>query len=202
MTEPPHSPLRRFAIALVRLPLLALVTIYFLIDDVVLAAIRPIVAWAAELRLFTRMKLWLDGLSAPATLVLFLVPFVVLEPFKIGALVLLAKGQMVIGGTMLATSHLLSIVLVERLFHATRDKLLTIRWFAWTYGRVMAVYDWSVGRLRATRAWIVVAAAMRRLRLTVRVTWSRVKRMLAPLVATVKAGAFALLGWLRRAVAR
>lgn len=202
MTEPPHSPLRRFAIALVRLPLLVLVTIYFLIDDVVLAAIRPIVAWAAELRLFTRMKLWLDGLSAPATLVLFLVPFVVLEPFKIGALVLLAKGQMVIGGTMLATSHLLSIVLVERLFHATRDKLLTIRWFAWTYGRVMAVYDWSVGRLRATRAWIVVAAAMRRLRLTVRVTWSRVKRMLAPLVATVKAGAFALLGWLRRAVAR
>ncbi len=202
MTEPPHSPLRRFAIALVRLPLLVLVTIYFLIDDVVLAAIRPIVAWAAELRLFTRMKLWLDGLSAPATLVLFLVPFVVLEPFKIGALVLLAKGQMVIGGTMLATSHLLSIVLVERLFHATRDKLLTIRWFAWTYGRVMAVYDWSVGRLRATRAWIVVAAAMRRLRLTVRVTWSRVKRMLAPVVAPVKAGAFALLGWLRRAVAR
>lgn len=202
LTEDLRSLLRRSALALARLPLLVVVTVYFLIDDVVLASIRPIVAWAAELRLFTRMKAWLDGLSAPATLVLFLVPFVVLEPFKIGALILLAKGQMMIGGTMLATSHLLSIVLVERLFHATRDKLLTIRWFAWTHTRVMAAYDWSVGRLKATRAWIVVATTMRRLRLTVRFAWTRMKPVFAPLAAAVKATALAFLGWLKRAVAR
>ena len=126
MTEDLAHTLRRLGAALARLPLLVLVTIYFLIDDVVLAAIRPLVARLAELRLFTRIAAWLDRLPPYPTLILFLVPFAVLEPFKIAALVLLAKGQLAVGGTMLAVSHLLSIVLVERLFHATRAKLLTI----------------------------------------------------------------------------
>ncbi len=187
MSEDLRATLRRFALALLRLPLLIFATIYFLIDEVVLAAIRPIVAWAAELRLFTRFAAWLDGLAPYPTLILFLVPFAVLEPFKIGALVLLAQGKLVIGGTMLATSHLLSIVLVERLFHATRDKLLTIAWFATIYGWVSALYDWSLGRLKATAAWRIAAEALRRLRAGLRIGSAVVRRRLGPIVRMVRA---------------
>lgn len=157
----PRHPLLR---ALWRVPLLVAATIYFLIDDVVLAAVRPIIARLAELRLFARMGEAIHRLPPYPTLVLFLVPFVVLEPFKLWALWLIGTGRLASGAAMLAVSHLVSIVLVERLFHATRDKLLSIGWFATVYGRVSALYDWSLGRLRATSAWRIAAATLARLR--------------------------------------
>lgn len=151
--SPPPSTLRRLARVVLRLPALVAVAIYFLIDDVVLAAFRPLVAWASGLRLFLRLALVLRRLPPYPTLILFLVPFVVLEPFKVGGLWLMATGRFRAGLIMLVVAHVLSIVLVERLFHATREKLLTIGWFAWVYGRVMRLYDWSLGRLRETAAW-------------------------------------------------
>jgi hypothetical protein len=159
--QKPRHPIVR---ALLRLPLLVAATIYFLIDDVVLAAFRPVFAALAELRLFARLGEALHRLPPYPTLFVFLVPFVVLEPFKLWGLWLLGTGRFSAGATMLAVAHLSSIVLVERLFHATRDKLLTIGWFAWTYTRVMALYDWSLGRLRATAAWRAASAMVRRIR--------------------------------------
>lgn len=172
---PRHPWLR----AVLRLPLFLAATVYFLIDDVVLAAVRPIVARLAALRLFARMAEAIERLPPYPTLVLFLVPFVVLEPFKLWALWLLGTGRLAAGATMLAVSHLASIVLVERLFHATRDKLLTIPWFARVHGWVSALYDWSLGRLRATAAWRFAAATLHRLRQTLRL-------VLAPLRAALR----------------
>lgn len=177
--RPLPRPLRR----LLRWPALVLVAIYFLIDDVVLAAVRPLVAAVAELRPFVRLAALLDRLPPYPTLILFLVPFAVLEPVKIGGLWLMATGHFQIGVITLAAAHLLSIVVVERLFHATRDKLLTIPWFAWSYGKVMALYDWSVGRLKATEAWRRAAATLHaaRLRLRAAVAAIRASRMVATL---------------------
>ncbi len=172
MTDPDHptnaAAHRPWLRALGRPLLLVAATIYFLVDDVVLAAVRPIVARLAAMRLFARLGEALHRLPPYPTLVLFLIPFVVLEPFKLWGLWLLGTGHFTSGATMLAAAHLTSIVLVERLFHATRDKLLTIGWFARTYHWVMGLYDWSVGRLRATPAWRFAAAALLRLRGTMR----------------------------------
>jgi hypothetical protein len=48
-------------------------------------------------------------------------------------------------------------VLVERLFHLTRDKLMRIPAFAWAYGKFAQVSAW----LRATEAWRMVRALSR-----------------------------------------
>ena len=159
LSSPPPAA-RSWIARVLRLPALVLVAIYFLIDDVVLAAFRPIVAWAADLRIMLRFAVILRHLPPYPTLILFLVPFVVLEPFKLFGLWMMATGRFAPGLATLAVAHVASIVLVERLFHATRDKLLAIGWFAWGYGRVMRLYDWSMGRLRATLAWRQAAAAI------------------------------------------
>ncbi|MBV5266057.1 hypothetical protein [Pinisolibacter aquiterrae] len=173
---PPRPTLwRRGLRAALRLPALVLVAIYFLIDDVVLAAFRPLVAWASGLRLFLRFAVFLRRLPPYPTLVLFLVPFAVLEPFKIVGLWLMATGRFTPGLITLAVAHILSIVLVERLFHATRDKLLTIPWFAWGYVRVMRLYDWSLGRLRATEAWRRAERALRAIRAGLRAAIERAR---------------------------
>lgn len=161
---------------LLRLPALALVAIYFLIDDVVLAAARPIVAWAAELRVMLRFAVFLRRLPPYPTLVLFLVPFAVLEPFKILGLWMMATGHFRPGLLTLAVAHVLSIVLVERLFQATRAKLLTIPWFAWVWARVTWLYDWSVGRLKATAAWRRAAATLRAMKTRLRQTLAAIRR--------------------------
>ena len=192
-SPPPAGPRHPLARAALRIPALILVTIYFLIDDVVLAAIRPIVARLAELRLFARLAEAIHRLPPYPTLVLFLVPFVVLEPFKLWGLWLVATGHLTFGGTMLAVSHLTSIVLVERLFHATRDKLLTIGWFARAYGAVMRLYDWSVGRLKATAAWRTVATLLHTARTRLRETIARLKA--SALAARVRSGVAALRLW-------
>ncbi|MCE1235835.1 MAG: hypothetical protein LWW93_05705 [Hyphomicrobiales bacterium] len=168
-SPPPPSSSRRFSWrALLRLPALVLVAIYFLIDDVVLAAFRPVVAWAAELRIVLRFAVFLRRLPPYPTLALFLVPFAILEPIKILGLWMMATGSFRVGLLVLATAHVLSIVLVERLFQATRAKLLTIGWFAWIWARVTRLYDWSVGRLKATAAWRSAAAIARRVRTRIR----------------------------------
>jgi hypothetical protein len=182
--RPFRRPLALFLRRLARLPLLVLATVYFLLDEVVPALLRPVYARLAELRLFERLGAAILALSPVATLILFLVPFVVLEPFKILALVLLAGGHFTSGAVMLAASHLASIVLVERLFRLTKPKLLTIGWFARIHGIVERIYDWSLGRLKATAAWRSATALLRRVRETLR----GVKALLLPPIAAALRG--------------
>ncbi len=166
-----------------RLALLVPVTLYFLLDEVVPALLRPVYARLAALRPIERLGEAILALPPVATLVLFLVPFAVLEPFKIYALVLIAGGHFASGSVMLAASHLASIVLVERLFRLTKPKLLTIGWFARVHGLVERVYDWSLGRLKATAAWRHTAAVLRRIREALRTAKAR---LVPPIAAALR----------------
>jgi hypothetical protein len=158
----------RILLRLARLPLLALVTVYFLLDEVVVGLFRPMLRWLAGLRPIERTAAAILALPPLATLLVFAVPFVILEPIKIWALVLIAGGNLASGSITLALAHLTSILFVERLFHLTKPKLLTIRWFAWGYGHVERLWDWSLGRLEATALWRSAAAVLAGLKRTAR----------------------------------
>jgi hypothetical protein len=53
------------------------------------------------------------------------------------------------GALTLIIGELLKLVLVERLFSLTRDKLMKIPTFAWAYGKFRHAKAW----LEATQAW-------------------------------------------------
>lgn len=166
-----------FARRLLRLPLVVAVALYFFLDDVVLAAVRPVVAWLAGLRLFERLSAFIHGLGPYPSLLLFAVPFLALQPPKLIALWLIATGRFQVGFALLIASYLVSVVLVERLFHVTRDKLLTIAWFARLYHLVVRLRDWSFAIVRATAAWQAAAALAARIR-----EWAgELKRMVKPI---------------------
>jgi hypothetical protein len=88
------------------------------------------------------------------SLALFSVPVLVLEPVKPLAAYLAATGQFVSSILTLTVGELLKLVLVERLFSLTRDKLMKIPAFAWAYGRFRQAKAW----LEATEAWRTVRA--------------------------------------------
>jgi hypothetical protein len=61
---------------------------------------------------------------------------------------LTAAGHIVGGLMILIVGELLKLLLIERLFSVSRDKLMTIPVFAWCYDMVCQGQDW-VGSLQA-----------------------------------------------------
>jgi hypothetical protein len=80
------------------------------------------------------------------------VPLVLLEPVKPVGVYLMASGHPVQGVAIMAVGEVLKITIVERIFHIGRDKLMTIRVFAWAYTVIMGWLAW----LRALPAWQAV----------------------------------------------
>ena len=67
---------------------------------------------------------------------------------------LAATGQMVSSVVTLIVGELLKLVLVERLFSLTRDKLMKIPAFLWAYTKFRQAKAW----LEATEAWQAIRA--------------------------------------------
>jgi len=62
---------------------------------------------------------------------------------------LAATGQFLAAAATFVTGELLKLVLIERLFALTRDKLMKIPAFAWAYN----YYKQAIGWLKSTAAW-------------------------------------------------
>lgn len=146
-----------------------LATVYFLVDAVFMAVARPISRWIGRHVEFTRLRAWIRSLPPYPSLALFSVPVLILEPIKPLAAYLAATGQFFCAAATFIVGELLKLVLVERLFHLTRDKLMRIPAFAWAYGKFAEMKAW----LRATEAWRAIRALSFAVRDTVARTRAR-----------------------------
>lgn len=134
-----------------------LAAIYFLVDAVFMAVAMPISRWLARHFEFKRLRAWIKSLPPYPSLALFSVPVIILEPIKPVAAYLVATGQFLSGVAAFVGCELLKLVLVERLFRLTRDKLMRIPAFAWGYGKFTEMKAW----LEATEAWRAIRALSR-----------------------------------------
>ncbi len=91
-------------------------------------------------------------------LLLFVIPVIIVQPIKFLTLWLIVRGHLLLGGLGFVAIKIVGFGAIAFLFDLTRDKLLTIRWFAWSYGRVV----WLRGAATALVAPYkhVVGAAM------------------------------------------
>jgi hypothetical protein len=116
--------------------------IYFLVDAAFWMVARPVARLLADHWIFDRLRTWIVSLRPYPTLALFIVPVLVLEPAKPVAAYLTATGHVVSGLTVLGVAELLKLVLIERLFRISRDKLMSIPAFAWCYGKFQQAKNW------------------------------------------------------------
>jgi len=109
--------------------------------------LRPVVGWVVERlplkTLKARIAAWIKHLPPTATLVVFLVPVLVLIPFKIFALVLMARGEFISATGILVLAKVVGVGVTAFMFDAARDRLLLIAWFRWLYWRVIAWNEWA-----------------------------------------------------------
>ena len=131
-----------------------LAALYFLVDAAFIAIAKPISDWLARHVVLRRLRAWIRSLRPYPSLALFSVPVIMLEPVKPVAAYLAATGQMVSSVVTLIVGELLKLVLVERLFSLTRDKLMKIPAFVWAYTKFGEAKAW----LEATEAWQAIRA--------------------------------------------
>lgn len=146
---PQHSLPVRLVMALARGVLIFLV----LLDEVARPLYRPLSDWLARLRIVARMEAAIAKLPRLAILALLAIPFAVAEPLKIIGVIMIARDQVVAGLVVLGLSYLASFLLVERIYHAGRDKLLTYRWLAWVMGLITTIRGRAVAWVRASAAY-------------------------------------------------
>ena len=96
--------------------------LYLLVDAIFMTLAKPI----AEHVALRRLRDWIKSLPPYPSLALFSVPVIVLEPIKPIAAYLAATGQFLSGAVTFIIGELLKLVLVERLFSLTREKLMLI----------------------------------------------------------------------------
>jgi hypothetical protein len=136
-----------------------LATIYFLVDAIFLTFAKSLANWIAEHWIFSRLRAWIISLPPYPTLALFALPVAILEPVKPMAAYLVGTGHVGTGLTFLAAGEILKLVLVERLFCLSRDKLMSIPAFAWLYCKYSAAKDCvtSMKAWQAVRRWSHIA---------------------------------------------
>ena len=108
---------------------------YFLVDAVFIAVAKPVSDWLAKHLVLRKLRSWIRSLRPYPSLALFSVPVIILEPVKPVAAYLAATGQIVSSVLTLIVGELFKLVLIERLFSLTRDKLMKIPAFVWAYTR-------------------------------------------------------------------
>jgi hypothetical protein len=151
----------RVARRILALPAAIAVAVYLLLSDLVSPVLAPVIGRLAELRLFVRLRAILESLTPYQALVLLAVPFLILEPLKILALVVIAGGHVVTGTALLVGLHGLSLLSTERLFSVVKPKLLTIRWFNHLWGFIVLIRDDLIRRVRRSSVWALIQEVRR-----------------------------------------
>jgi hypothetical protein len=144
-----NSSLRR----LLLLPAKTVVVLYVVLDSIVTPVVRPLLGWVARLRFVIRLQDIVAALPPYAILVLLAVPFAFAEPAKIYALYLMTEGHFSTGLVTISMAYLVSLLVVERIYHAGREKLKTIPWFAKLMDWLTGIRDRLLAWARATRVW-------------------------------------------------
>jgi hypothetical protein len=136
-----------------------LASIYFLVDAAFVTVARPLANRIAAHQMVGSLGVRVASLRPYPTLALFAVPLIVLEPVKPVAAYLAGTGHITVGMFVLVVGEVLKLMLIERLFSMSRDKLISIPAFAWTYGMYLRAEEWleSFEAWQAARRWKCLA---------------------------------------------
>ncbi|AMD57128.1 hypothetical protein AWN88_02410 [Agrobacterium tumefaciens] len=112
-------------------PLRAIIVFAMVLDGIFRPLYRPVIRALSNLKIIQRLESRIAQLPRLAILLCLAVPFAIAEPMKIIGLVLFAHGAFKSGVVLTIIAHLSTFLVVERIYHAGREKLLTYGWLAW-----------------------------------------------------------------------
>jgi hypothetical protein len=142
-----------------------------------LARWRP---WAAVESVIIRLPPYL-------ALVVFVLPSALLLPLKFLALLLIAKGQIVLASLLFVAAKVVATALIARLFMLTQPALMQIGWFARGHDTLVPLKDALVARVHASWVWRTGRVLKERARRLVAAQWRRWRPAALELAAAMRA---------------
>ncbi|MCJ2075275.1 hypothetical protein MKK68_06325 [Methylobacterium sp. E-016] len=130
-----------------------LIAVPLLAESLARPAYRPVLQAISQLTFLKRLERWIATKPRWLILAVIAVPFLGVEPLKVVGLLWIGEGLILRGVGLLAFAYGASFVLVERIYHAGRDKLRTYHWLAVSLDFVTGIRDAVLANLRKTRAW-------------------------------------------------
>lgn len=121
--------------------------VLFLIEAWLWEKLEPVVASVVRAIPLARAKAAIlagvNALPPFAVLFVFLVPVVVLFPFKLAAIWLLSEGQFILAIGVYVLAKLVGVGVAAFLFETCKPKLMQMGWFAALYAWVKGVWIWA-----------------------------------------------------------
>lgn len=155
-------------------PLWFTLAVIFLVEAWLWDHLKIVVAWIVGLiswrELREKLVAGIERLPPYATLAVFIIPPIVLFPFKLLGLWLLAKGSWLGAIAILSLAKLVGVGVSAFIFEVTKPKLLQLGWFRWLYEHVLVWLAWAHALVDPYKARILEKVAAVKLRLKI---WRR-----------------------------
>ena len=111
--------------------------------DALAALVSRLVAFIPWARFKAAFVVVIDRLPAPLVLLVFLVPFLIVEPLLVVATVAIAMGYYFWGAVAWIVLKMLAIAVLPAIFELTKHRLMTMPWFVRAFDKVMAFHDYA-----------------------------------------------------------
>ncbi len=134
-----HHKARRTALLTLAIAFLAVAWIW----DGLIAVARLIVRLIPWTRFKHAFAALVDRLPAPLVLLIFLVPFLIVEPLLVVATIAVAMGYVLLGAIAWIVLKMLAIAVIPAIFDLTQHRLMTMPWFVRAYDKVMAFHHYA-----------------------------------------------------------
>jgi hypothetical protein len=122
--------------------------------ELVVARLVAWIPWQGLKSAFARL---VDRLSPQATLVVFVIPFIVLLPLKFLEFWLLVQERWIAAIAVLVLAKFVGLGITSFIFEVTKDKLLQMAWFRKVYDFFMWLRTWAHEKVdpvrRRLRKW-------------------------------------------------
>jgi hypothetical protein len=126
-------------------PLWFLAALVFLFEAWLWDRLTDLGHWLRDHLPFEALKRWVarqvERMPPWGALLLFLIPVIVVQPMKLGALWLMTHGHVLLGAAGFVAIKIVGFGLVAFLFDLTREKLMTFGWFVRGYDLVNRLRD-------------------------------------------------------------
>ncbi len=163
----PKSLLRR----LIGVTLAVLAAVWIILEDWLWDLMQSLMAWLGKLPPVRWLQVKIAVLPPYGALAVFLVPAMVLLPFKIAALWLIARHHTILGLQVFIAAKLVGTALLAWIFSLTKPSLMTIGWFAraytWFVNWKKRIFDY----VRALPAYLRIHAALQAAKARLKAWW-------------------------------
>jgi hypothetical protein len=134
-----HHKFRRGALLALAMAFLAAAWVF----DQLIAVARAIVDLIPWTKFKQAFAVLINRLPAPLVLLIFLVPFLIVEPLLVVATIAIAMGYVFVGAIAWIVLKMLAIAVLPAIFDLTQHKLMTMPWFARSYAKVLAFHHYA-----------------------------------------------------------